>query len=290
MEKIVIGHGHLQACLAHKGAELVELKDSRGRALLWHGDAAFWTGRSPLLFPIVGRLPNDTAVIDGKSYALSSHGFARTSEFALVSSDASSCHFELKSSAATLERYPFAFRLGVTYRVRDCALEVVATVTNDSDTAMPMSFGYHPAFLWPIEAGVARDAHTIAFEKPEPAMVRRTVDGLLTNVAHASPLVGQTLRLCDDLFVDGVIIFEALESRQVTYSAPGGTAIRVSAPDLPHLGIWTKPGAPFICIEPWQGHATPADFKGELKDKPGMISLDPGASRVFAMTIEVISD
>jgi len=289
MQRIVIGNGHLQACFALKGAELISLNDGRGKALLWHGDAAFWTGRSPLLFPIVGRLPHDIAVINGKSYPMSSHGFARTSEFVLVSYDDTSCHFELKSSAATLERYPFAFRLGVIYRIRGCTLDVIATVTNDSDQGMPMSFGYHPAFLWPLDVNIPRDAHIIEFETPEPAKIRRIADGLLTDAGHASPLEGTTLRLRDDLFADGAIIFETLASRQVTYSAPGGTAIRVSAPDLPHLGIWTKPGAPFVCIEPWQGHAAPADFTGELKDKPGMVSLDSGASRVFAMTVEVMT-
>jgi galactose mutarotase-like enzyme len=58
---------------------------------------------------------------------------------------------------------------------------------------------------------------------------------------------------------------------------------------MPHLGIWTKPGAGYICIEPWQGHADPEDFEGELAVKPGVVLVQPSEKRSFAMKVTVNS-
>jgi len=91
------------------------------------------------------------------------------------------------------------------------------------------------------------------------------------------------LRLHDDLFEEGALVFDTLASRSVLY----GEAIRVDFPRMPHLGIWTKPAAGYVCIEPWQGHASPEGFDGELADKPGVIAIAPGATESFSMSISV---
>ncbi len=151
---------------------------------------------------------------------------------------------------------------------------------------MPASFGFHPAFHWPLPYGGAREAHEIRFEAPEPHPIRRPADGLIALAAHPSPVEGRRLKLRDDLFDAGALVFDRLGSRSVQYGTPEGRSITVAFRDMPHLGLWTKPGAGFICIEPWQGHADPEGFEGELAEKPGIVLIPAGDARSFRMKIK----
>ncbi len=274
----------LSAEISTTGAELMRLQDRTGADLLWDGDPAFWASRSPLLFPIVGEAKANRIKVDGTTYEIGRHGFARTSTFTLVRSDAASCTFRLEASEATRRHYPFAFRLDVTYRIEAATLRMEAEVTNTGDGVMPASFGFHPALRWPLPYGTSRAAHEIVFEHDEPAPIRRPVDGLLSTAQFPTPVHERHLKLHDDLFEDGALVFDTLASRSVVY----GDAVRVAFPHMPHLGIWTKPGAGYVCIEPWQGHASPEGFDGELADKPGMVAIAPSATETFAMSIEVL--
>ncbi|QRM30114.1 aldose 1-epimerase family protein [Microvirga sp. VF16] len=286
---VTISSPRMQAQVSENGAELIRLQDKEGRDLLWDGNPAFWTGRSPLLFPVVGRVRNDRIQVAGSEYALPKHGFARISRFEPVEADSSLCRFRLSSSEATLKQYPFPFQLDVSYGIEDATLTITASVTNTGSAIMPVSFGFHPAFRWPLPYGAPRDVHAIRFERDEPAPIRRPVDGLIGHDAEASPVQARVLSLRDDLFETDALVFDRLESRSVTYGAPDGGSIRVDFPDMPHLGIWTKPGAGYICIEPWQGHADPEGFEGEFATKPGVVLVQPSDTRSFEMTITVSS-
>jgi galactose mutarotase-like enzyme len=280
---VSISTAALSAEISATGAELVRLQDRTGADLLWDGNPAVWNGRSPLLFPIVGEVTGNRLNVAGTAYEIGRHGFARTSTFALVGSDAASCTWRLESSEATRRQYPFEFRLDVTYRIEGATLHMEARVTNTGAAVMPASFGFHPALRWPLPYGTSRAAHEIVFERDEPAPIRRPIDGLLSAAQFATPVRDRHLRLHDDLFEDGALVFDTLASRSVLY----GEAIRVDFPPMPHLGIWTKPGAGYVCIEPWQGHASPEGFDGELADKPGVIAIAPGATECFGMSISV---
>ena len=284
---VTVSSPELRAQISENGAELVRLQDEQGRDLLWDGNPAYWTGRSPLLFPIVGRVRNDRIRVGGSEYELPKHGFARNSRFELEEAAASRCRFSLRSNEDTLKRYPFPFRLDVTYGIEKNTLTITASVTNAGSSPMPASFGFHPAFRWPLPFGAPREAHVIRFEREETAPIRRPVDGLIGRDAETSPVDGRTLSLRDSLFEADALVFDRPESRSVRYGAPSGGSIRVDFPDMPHLGIWTKPGAGFICIEPWQGHADPEGFDDELSTKPGIVLVQPGASRNFTIGITV---
>jgi galactose mutarotase-like enzyme len=284
---IVIEGVGLRAEIASRGTELVRLQDSNGRDLLWSGDPKWWANHSPLLFPIVGRVPDDKIKVDGKTYPLLQHGFARSAEFALLRADGESCAFRLEASDETLARYPFQFGLDVEYAIENAPLHVRATVRNQDRQPMPFSFGFHPAFNWPLPFGGSRGDYQIAFDVIEGEPVRRTVDGLLCNDDEATPVSGKILHLNAGLFERGVTIFPHLQSRAVAYGAAGRPRVRVEIPDCPHLGIWTKPGANFVCIEPWQGYAAPSGFNDELKVKPGIMTLDPGDNARFEMRINL---
>jgi galactose mutarotase-like enzyme len=121
-----IANDHLTVDVSSLGAEMQTLTSSDGRDWLWNGDAAFWTGRSPILFPIVGKAPDNRLTINGASYEMNQHGFARRSEFTLVESSAAKCRYELAASDATRAVYPFAFRLFVDHVLDGRALTVIA--------------------------------------------------------------------------------------------------------------------------------------------------------------------
>lgn len=284
---VTIASAGLQAQISMMGAELVRLQDKQGRDFLWDGDPAYWTGRSPLLFPVVGRVSNDTIRVDEREYNLPRHGFARVSHFAIVESEASRCLLRLSFNETTLKQFPYPFQLEVEYGIEATTLSITASVLNNGSAAMPVSFGFHPAFRWPLPFGASRDAHFIRFEHEELAPIRRPVNGLISQVPETSPVHGRTLELCDELFAKDALVFDSLQSRSVIYSAPNSGSIRVDFPDLPHLGVWTKPGSGFICIEPWQGFADPEGFQGDLTAKPGIVLIEPGSKRDFAMTITV---
>ena len=282
---IVIRSERLVAEISPHGAELTRLRDRDGNDLLWNGCEKWWTGRAPLLFPIVGALPNNTAVVDGKTFSMRQHGFARNKQFSVVVASLSECTFGLASDDETRRQFPFDFVLEVTFVIEGAALRIGATVFNKSSRAMPVSFGFHPAFRWPLPYGGSRQDHEIRFERPESAPIRRLTDGLLDLTASREMFEGSTMALDDAMFVPGALIFDQLQSRAVSFGVPGKPSIQIRFPNMPHLGVWTKPGAGFLCVEPWQGYAAPLEFAGELKDKPGGILLAANASTEFAIEI-----
>ena len=134
----------------------------------------------------------------------------------------------------------------------------------------------------------ARADHVVRFVHPEPAPIRRIdATGLLTATRHASPVQGDTLHPTDAMFADDALIFDAPVSRSLWFGVPGQPGVRLEYPDLPLLGIWTKPGAPYLCLEPWQGVADPVDYAGELADKPGVVVIAPGDARTFTLRITI---
>lgn len=287
---ITLSSPELRAQIDPLGAQLSTLQDREGRDLLWDGDPAVWAGRAPLLFPIVGELAGGRYRIGATEYRLPRHGFARRRQFSLVSSTSGEAVFRLSADEATLAVYPFRFELDVRFTLQGAALNILTSVRNLGSGQLLASLGYHPALRWPLPFGGARAEHFIEFEVDEPALVRRLDDhGLLTPVRHPTPVSGRRLVLADELFVDDALIFDELRSRSVTYGAGSGTArIRVSCGDAPYLGVWTEPGAGFICIEPWHGIADPAGFSGELSEKPGVFGVAAGAERLVSMGIELI--
>lgn len=283
---VTIASQTLGATVSSLGAELQRLRTSTGQELLWDGNPAIWAGRSPLLFPIVGSVKDDRITVDGKRYPLSRHGFARTSTFELIEAQPSRCLWRLRASEPTRARYPFEFRLEMAYAIEGDRLTMSATVVNEGDGPMPASFGFHPAFRWPLQPGLPRERHEIRFEKPEPAPLRRLADGLLGETVP-SLVHGDRLALADSLFVHDALIWDRLQSRSLTYGGPSGRSLRLDFPDMPHLGIWTKPGAGYVCLEPWQGFASPVGFDGELAEKPGIVEIPAGSARVFEVSVAV---
>jgi galactose mutarotase-like enzyme len=285
-QNIAIRSTDLSAEINPLGAQLSVLRDADGRDLLWHGDASIWAGRAPILFPIVGTLAGGKYRYGSQQYALSRHGFARNKPFDQLATTPSTALFRLRADDATRAVYPFEFELDVLFEIEGAALSLVATVRNTGTEAMPASIGFHPGFRWPLPYDQPRAEHFIEFPSDEPAPVRRiNSDGLLTSERHPTPVVQRRLQLKDELFTNDVLIFDQLQSQSVLYGAASGPRIEVRFPGAQYLGVWTRPGAPFICIEPWQGVTDPAGFSGDIREKPGIFRVPPGSSHRFGMTI-----
>jgi galactose mutarotase-like enzyme len=268
------------------GAELTHLRDARGKELMTDADPAFWTGHAPILFPIVGALADDTLRIDGKSHKMGKHGFARRSDFELVDVQPHHAVFRLTDSEETRAAYPFAFALELTYALEGATLTITARIVNRGAAPMPASFGFHPAFAWPLPYGEPREAHRILFGKQEPGALKKVAkDGTIPPETRETPLDGRSLRLRDDLFADDALVWDPVASSSVTYGAFGGPTLDVAFPDTPSLGIWTKPGAAFICIEPWHGTADPSGYTGEYRGKPGVFEIEAGGEKTIVMSV-----
>jgi galactose mutarotase-like enzyme len=277
------------AIIAPDGAELISLRDAQGLELLWQAGPA-WPRHAPILFPIVGRLKNDALRHRGTMFPMTQHGFARDRHFDWTHRGSTTCTLVLTDDAQTRARYPFAFRLSVTYTVQEADLEVAFEVTNTGDETLPASVGGHPAFNWPLLPGLDKEAYRLTFANEEREPIRRLKDGLLRALPEPNPIRGKTLALSEQLFEDDAVILDHPASTSVRYAADHGPSIEVSWQGFRQLGIWSKPGATLLCIEPWHGFASPADFDGEFADKPGLMQIAPAATRTLKYRIRIARD
>lgn len=269
-----------------QGAEVHSIRHARYGEVLWQaGDS--WPQHAPNLFPIVGQLAGDTLRSGGGTYRLARHGFARRRRFTWLDQDPAGCSLELRDDAQTRAQYPFAFRLEIRYALAGDCLSVTYRVENPSATVLPASVGAHPAFCWPLVPGSSKDDHTLTFAQAETAPIRRLCAGLLAAQSVPSPVEGRTLRLREALFTDDAIVMDRVVSHSVRYTAPDAPAIDVSWEHFAQLGIWSKPSADFVCIEPWYGYASPVDFDGSFETKPGLLLIEPGAAEELTLHVRV---
>ena len=281
-----ISTGGIGATIKADGAELCSLQAPDGLELLWQAGPA-WPRHAPWLFPIVGRLKNDTLHHRGQSYHLTQHGFARDLRFQWLERSERSCALRLTDSDATRPRYPFAFQLDIAYAIDENRLAVTIDIANTGAETLPASFGAHPAFNWPIGPGTLKADHVVIFTEAETAPVRRLSGGLMRTEAEPSPIQGTLLPLSERLFDDDAIILDTLASSAVSYIG-SGPGLSITWAGFRQLGLWSKPGgAPFVCIEPWRGFASPVDFDSEFVDKPGLMHIAPGATEQLTLSIWV---
>lgn len=266
------------ARLALHGAEPVSWQ-VEGRDYLWSGDPEHWNRHAPWLFPVVGASAGGTVWVEGRSYPMAQHGFARDLPFAVVTRTEDAVTLRLEDDAATRAHYPFAFRFDVTARVTPRSLAFDLTVTNPGDIPLPYGLGFHPAFPWPFAGGERRagGGYDVVFEAPERPFVPEVgAGGLLVRSERPVPLDGARLPLDPDMFTEALVFLNA-KSRAFRFVAPSGRAIAMRVEDFPHLAVWTRPTAPFLSLEAWTGHADWAGFEGELAQRDSQRLLAPGA-------------
>lgn len=275
----------LSLSVAALGAEMQYLRTASGVDLLWHGDAAFWSGRAPVLFPIVGRAVNDVIAVGEHRATMPQHGFARRSPFALTEQTDVMCRHSLTDTAQSREVYPFSFSLDVVHQLDGNTLRVSVKVRNGGSTPMPFGFGFHPAFNWPLPGAKGQAHHVTLAQGGAPKRVE-IEDGLLRPVAVDGPFKDGDLVVEEALFTDGALVFPN-GADALRYGPRGGPSLSFEFDNLPDLALWRPKGAPFLCIEPWHGTASYLGDGPQMSVRPNITTLAAGEVSRFGYAVTV---
>lgn len=281
---IALQAGGASAVIALRGAEWRRWHVG-GADRLWTPDPSWWTDVAPLLFPVVGWTRGGVIRVAGSTYPLGLHGFARMLRFAVADRDQATVRLVAEDDEATRQAYPFAFGLAVTLTLDEWSVSLCAEVTNRNAGPMPYGFGFHPGFCWPFDGGRQHD-YAVQFDAPEePSVPQIAPGGLFSARRREVPLAGHALPLSAGLFAREALCFLDARSRGLRVARRGGSAIRVEFEGCPAIALWSRTGAPFLCIEGWQGYGDPEDFTGDLAEKPGLAHLAPGETARHAMRV-----
>lgn len=284
---IILENNHFKASFAKKGAELQSILNKNNNLdYLWNGDPAYWGKFSPVLFPIVGALKDDTYHYQNKEYTLPRHGFARDYEFQANQVDNEEVIFTLTQNEETLKVYPFQFILQLQYKLTESGLSCTYHVINPHDHTMLFSIGAHPAFKVPLDSALDYSDYFLEFNKDTMLPCHKINNNLIANETFRVELDNQRLNLSHDLFYNDALVIKALKSDCIAIrsdSSPNGLHFKFQ--DFPFFGIWAAKDANFLCLEPWCGIADGKDHSKELEEKEGIIHL--GSTETWTRTWEV---
>jgi galactose mutarotase-like enzyme len=291
----IIQNQHLRVGIREQGAELTSLFDVATQTEhLWQADPAVWPWHAPNLFPVVGGQTNDQLTIDGQTYPMKRHGFARNSPFTCTHISDTVAVLELRASEETRKQYPYDFVFEITYTLDERELEVKYRVKNTGPTNLFMSLGAHPAFNVPFGPAFRPDdeAYTDYYlEFSGDTSLETSLlapNGLLSGEVRRIALDGRRLHLTPTLFDNDALVLRSHTSRRVTLrSQKNSSSIQLDFALFPFLGIWAKPGAPFVCIEPWLGVADTEGRPRPIEGKQGIQRVKPQEGFVAHFTITV---
>jgi galactose mutarotase-like enzyme len=278
----IIENDLFKVAIRNQGGELTSFYNKKtGVEHLWQADPAVWGWHAPNLFPIVGQLIDNELLVDGQKYELPRHGFNRTSELLLLKSDEQSAWFSLPYCEKTLAKYPYKFDFQIHYDLIDDALRVTYKVINLDKKTIYFSVGAHPAFNVPFNPGEKHEDYYIEFEVDEKLETHLlSAEGTFNGEVEPVPTDKGKLFLTRELFAKDALVFKNLRSRSVCIkSTKHDQTLTVEFPHFNYLGLWNKPGADFVCIEPWLGCADNAGQHVDISQKEAIQKL--GVGHVF---------
>lgn len=265
------------------GCEITSLiSKETGYEFMWQGKPDIWSGQAPILFPIIGRLIDDKYTFSGKEYTLEKHGFARRNEWEFLGSEGTSMSFRLTDSEKTFSMYPFSFELIVTFSLHGKTLKVNHRVINKNDGEMYFSLGAHPAFNCEI-------GDKLTFSENEKLMTEKIdlVNSLRLPGKFPITQTDDTITITEDIFKEDALIISGHKSDYLTlHSNKSSRKIKFTFGGAPYLGIWAKPGAPYVCIEPWYGVNDSTEKKADFSQKDEIVALKKGEDFIFEWTAE----
>lgn len=283
MPVITLENGKMKCEINSFGAELMSFYDKEcAHEYIWNGDPEIWKGRSPWLFPFIGKLHNFVFRVGGKTYTQPMHGFANKSEFVIERITKTKCALCLPATSETMKNYPWRFRLWITYEITDDnALIMKARVTNEDNTDMYFSLGGHPGLM-------AEKGDTLVFEGGETLSVRRLDGATHTMKAGVFGTFEGKIPVSGELFKDDAMIFEAPKAQKVTLKRQNGKSVSVEFGYVTFLGIWSRAREDlrYVCVEPWLGVDDVMGFEGDVSEKLGIEKLESGAHTELVMTIK----
>lgn len=271
----------LKIGVKEQGCELTSVYAKKEqREYLWQGNPEYWAGQSPILFPIVGRLIDDKYRLDGKEYEMPKHGFARKMKWDFLSKDESSLTFTLRETPETLELYPYCFEVRVTFTLCGNKLSVSHAISNNNDKVMYFSLGAHPAFNCKIGDKLSFDLEeTLETEKIDLVKSLR--------LPETFPVLNneKDIVITEDIFNEDALILHGIKSESITLHTDN-VSIKFNLGNAPYLGIWAKPGAPYVCIEPWWGVNDSTEKKDDFSQKDAICKAEAGSVTVFGWSAE----
>lgn len=280
---VTITNSQLTATINTLGAELISLVKNNIN-YIWNIDETYWDKTSPVLFPIVGRLKNDSYSFNKKTYQLPRHGFARNMEFSFDKKSNSQVIFELNETEETKAIYPFSFKLLMAYTLMDNELVIEYFVRNQSDEVLPFSIGAHPAFAISDKL----ENYSLQFNAADTFETHHLENESFIGKTTLVDTKNNTITLNYALFEKDALVFKSLKSNEVILKNKDKSILKVNYDHFPYLGIWTKQNAPFLCIEPWCGLADAINHNGKLEEKEGMNHLPAGEDFLRAIRIEIL--
>lgn len=255
------------------GAELISIKKDGEEKL--HDGKEYWNRQAPILFPIVGKLKDGKTIIENQNYEMGQHGFARDMEFELVKNEENSVEYKLESNEETIKKYPYQFILTVKYQVKNDCLTVSYEVENKDNKNIFFGIGAHPAF----KCDYSSEKYYLEFEKQEDEVgILELEDGIIAKARLKEEIIKDNkIYLKKDSFEKDAIIMQNLKSSKITLKEIENEKeiLEFDFTGFPYLAIWSKKGAPFVCIEPWYNTADYKDSSGIFEEKKKIIGLNP---------------
>ncbi|WP_452231730.1 aldose 1-epimerase family protein [Lacinutrix sp. MEBiC02595] len=287
-----ISNASLKIAIRKIGAELCEISSVENNTqFMWHADPNIWGSFAPNLFPVIGGLKNNAYTFDNNTYQMPKHGFVRhNQDIKCIKEAENSITFQLTNNTELMKIYPFKFSYTITYTLENNVLNVTNEITNLDDKSIYFSLGGHPAFKCPVYENEKYTDYSLVFEHQETAetYLLNTQNGLLTDTTKAIFNTSNTIPLNYNLFNKDALIFKDLKSRKVTLnSKTKGDILTVTHADFPHLGIWAKPNADYVCIEPWIGYADLETTNQDITTKEGIIKLEAARNFKAKYAIEI---
>lgn len=275
----VIENEYLRVTISPQGAQLTSIYNKAAQIeQLWQANPQVWPWHAPNLFPVVGGLVNNQLHVNGQDYHLPRHGFARQSEFRVAETGKHHALFSLHYNESTLVSYPYKFSFQAMYDLIENALRITYKVLNHDQQPVYFSAGGHPAFNVPFSAGENYEDYYLEFEMQEALETHLlSAEGHFTGQTQPVKVENKRLPLTRELFNQDALVFKNMQSRQVCIkSTRHEHSLTVEFPHFNYLGLWAKPGADFVCIEPWLGCADAEGFSGDISEKEGIQKLVPG--------------
>lgn len=286
-----IKNENLSVSVSDIGAEMTSVRHADGTELLWQGDANYWTGHAPIMFPICGRLYEGNYTYRGQTYTMPNHGIARRATFVLKSQTDTRLELSLVANEETKQQYPFSFVFTVCFALKENKLSITYTVENTDNKPMPYAVGGHPAFNVPQADGAFSD-WSVTFSRTgyTPKRLAMTDRGYCTHADTVFPLVdGKCIPLTHRMFDhDAIFLYDT--DRTITLSAPSAAhPITMHFADFPYIGLWHTncSDAPFLCMEPWSSIPADDGVIDDLETKREMFTAQPNEIRTFSYTVEI---
>ncbi|UZO79931.1 aldose 1-epimerase family protein [Aquimarina sp. ERC-38] len=286
-----IENNELKIAVNPIGAELSSIKKkSNQKQYLWQGDLEFWKSQAPVLFPIVGGLKDEFYLYKNKKYSVPKHGFIRYNpDLKLEKPAGDQIVYSYASTEATKKNYPFDFKFKITYELADNRIIVNHEVKNTGDDILYFAIGGHPAFNCPLNNQESYEDYYIQLQNGHNTLSYvLNSSGLITDQTK-QVMEGDKIHLTTHLFDDDALIFKNIKAEKATLvHKENGAILSVNFSDFPDLGIWAKPKAPFICVEPWLGYADLENSNHILAEKEGIQSLNATEVHHSSYTISIL--